>query len=438
MRHFGRRRSERQHHWCRQRGEMQCAFLTVSGIRQAIYLLLSSPPSPPPSSSSLQMLTIHATSCGTQGIKDVILEGRASRVGFLYGMRVHQNSQKLGVGGRLLEEAERRSISKGCCRMLLTINGDNKKARSFFDKQGFCMASGRKLEFHPLNNVVKENPPALAHLVKFHPGNDPAALATLARFHVGRELSPVRMDSIATRKPFLGSITATSEDGKSHAGGMMWNASHLATFTFHGHIPDLVRSKTYFFLTRGVAGIAFAAWTASVIRLCVEERYVRASLSTLVVGALVYGFSRVYGVMSFVASRNLKKLRFFGHYASGDQGEQLLRAVFWKARQLACCEFQGGFMILNNDVVEPKAAAFEAPRDRGLAGWLRSLLGRRNGSSESQCEPDSVDSANKLKKARTFFLHKTLKEGGPGPGGGKGQPALGLLSPDMFFDPRDI
>jgi hypothetical protein len=400
----------------------------------------SSFPSKPPS-SWLQTLTHY--SChpplGTQGIKDVILEGRESRVGFLYGMRVHQNSQKLGVGGRLLEEAERRSISKGCCRMLLTINGDNKKARSFFDKKGFCTASGRKLEFHLLNNVTKETPPALAHLVKFHPGNDdPAALATLAKFHEGRELSPVRMDSIATREPFLGIITATSEDGKSHAGGMMWNASHLATFTFHGLIPDLVRSKPYFFITRGVAGIALAAWTANIIRMCVEERYVRASLSTLVVGALVYGLSRIYGAVSFVASRNLKKLRFFGHYASGDQGEQLLRAVFWKARQLACCEFQGGFMILNNDVVEPRAAAFKAPRDRGLAGWLRRMFGRRNAGSEYQREPDSLDSAKKLKEARTFFLHKTLMEGGRGLGSGSGQPALGLLSPDMFFDPRDI
>ena len=95
-------------------------------------------------------------------------------------------------------------------------------------------------------------------------------------------------------------------------------------------------------------------------------------------------------------------------------------------------------MILNNDVVEPRAAAFKAPRDRGLAGCLRRMFGRRNAGSEYQREPDSLDSAKKLKEARTFFLHKTLMEGGPGLGSGSGQPALGLLSPDMFFDPRDI
>ena len=54
------------------------------------------------------------------GIKSVRYRGKCAKVGFLYGMRVNQEAQGQGVGGKLLAEVERLAVAKGCCRMILT------------------------------------------------------------------------------------------------------------------------------------------------------------------------------------------------------------------------------------------------------------------------------------------------------------------------------
>ena len=71
------------------------------------------------------------------GIKPVCIadgERETSNIAFLYGLRVHEAVQGAGVGLRLVAWAEQRAAQKGCSRMLLTVNDDNRKARRFFER----------------------------------------------------------------------------------------------------------------------------------------------------------------------------------------------------------------------------------------------------------------------------------------------------------------
>lgn len=252
-----------------------------------------------------------------QGIKDVYIDGAVSRIGFLYGMRVHQKSQGSGLGGRLLEEVEELSLAKGCNRMVLTVNGDNKKARVFFEKKEYSCASRRSLYFFLLNDISSEKPPPLAGLVQFHAGNDAGAVSNHSKFHEGRDMSSAQMDRISMRKPFLGVLSASSDDGTSHAGGMMWNASYYASFSFEGRIPAFMCSKLWFFMTRGLMGITVAAWALRLAAMCENGRYISASVEALAAGIVAWGIWKLFNIISFVASRNLKGIRFFGYYSSG-------------------------------------------------------------------------------------------------------------------------
>lgn len=42
--------------------------------------------------------------------------------------------ERAGIGKQLLAWAEHRAARKGCSRMLLTVNDDNRKARTFFER----------------------------------------------------------------------------------------------------------------------------------------------------------------------------------------------------------------------------------------------------------------------------------------------------------------
>lgn len=115
-------------------------------------------------------------------------------------------------------------------------------------------------------------------------------------------------------------------------------------------------------------------------------------------------------------------------------GEELLRAVFWKARQLVSKEFEGGFLILNIDQDDPLKPALKKPDLMSrLMSWFRKRLVPPLVKSVDAPQHSCVGKGKKGKKASTFFMHKELSRKGRGKGS-----SLGLLSPDMFFDPRDI
>lgn len=66
----------------------------------------------------------------------VLYRARAAR---LYSLIVHPDRRGLGLGGRLLEAAERAAAAKGCDRMSLEVRPDNAAARGLYLKHGYTV-----------------------------------------------------------------------------------------------------------------------------------------------------------------------------------------------------------------------------------------------------------------------------------------------------------
>ena len=367
------------------------------------------------------------------GIKSVRCQGvEGVRVGFLYGLRVHEDLQGVGLGRRMLETAEEQARRQGCQRMLLTVNDDNTAARRFFDRAGYSIASQRVLRFSPLWTLGLR--PALADFVRVElrpdslgwkqrtarkhgaallpldvtvPDHDYALLETISDGHNGRDMAP-DVALLARCRPFVGAVHAELEDG-SRAGGMLWDASQHKTFVASGYLVDLAR--------RGLAPWVRAAIVSSAGVVCVynmwqlrelvlAERFGFAAMVLSLQVVCVWGARQAASFMAFVHARNMKMVRFFGYYAEGARGSELLHAVYWKARETArnACSISGAAVLINADQHDPLLPCLKAAD-----------------------KPPSKATKEKL-VPRTRFLHKALL------GSVHPQP----MSPDMFFDPRDI
>mmetsp|Transcript_17688 Transcript_17688/g.28268 ORF Transcript_17688/g.28268 Transcript_17688/m.28268 type:complete len:436 (-) Transcript_17688:35-1342(-) len=349
------------------------------------------------------------------GIKPVYFaNGQTGRVGFLYGLRVHEVVQGSGVGQQILAWAEQRAARQKCCRIVLTVNDDNKKARRFFERSGYTLASQRILQFSTLLDVGPR--PAHAELVHVvSKQNTPDAISDYKTCMRGREMTP-HLDSLILCEPFLGVVSAVSADGESRAGALMWNAGLRKGFTASGKIPDLLHSKSWPLIRSSCAALVGVTWAWHMWGLVVAERFTFLALEACVEAVLAYGVHKLYSIVSFAIPRELKTIRFFGYYASGKHGLDLLRAVYWKARQSARDEFKGAGMIVNADAADP---------------YLDSLDG-------NAAAPKSVA---KKKKARTRFLQKDLcsvDTTSAEPTVQIPEIQLDTLCADMFFDPRDI
>ena len=103
--------------------------------------------------------------------------------------------------------------------------------------------------------------------------------------------------------------------------------------------------------------------------------------------AVAYGAYKIYSLVHFVLSRQMKGIRVFGYYASGAQGKELLRAVYWKARETAREVYRGSHVLINADQHDALLPCFD---------------GKAHGPK----------TAAKKKKTFTRFLHKALLPAG--------------------------
>jgi hypothetical protein len=125
--------------------------------------------------------------------------------------------------------------------MLLTVNDDNKKARRFFERSGYTLASQRTLNFGLLLSLGPR--PAHAELVKVHDrSDDKQAISAACSHHNTREMTP-NIDTLIKCSPFLATLSAVSSDGQSQAGAFLWDASMHKRFCASGKIPDLLSSR---------------------------------------------------------------------------------------------------------------------------------------------------------------------------------------------------
>eukprot|EP00529_Nitzschia_sp_RCC80_P020904 CAMPEP_0113446722 /NCGR_PEP_ID=MMETSP0014_2-20120614/3860_1 /TAXON_ID=2857 /ORGANISM="Nitzschia sp." /LENGTH=407 /DNA_ID=CAMNT_0000337837 /DNA_START=133 /DNA_END=1356 /DNA_ORIENTATION=+ /assembly_acc=CAM_ASM_000159 len=69
--------------------------------------------------------------------------GTKLKVGWVYGLRVHEYYQNQGIGQAISAELEQRCLQRGVSLLHLTVNLDNSRARSLYKKLGYQDASDR-------------------------------------------------------------------------------------------------------------------------------------------------------------------------------------------------------------------------------------------------------------------------------------------------------
>jgi hypothetical protein len=128
-------------------------------------------------------------------------------------------------------------------------------------------------------------------------------------------------------------------------------------------------------------------WAWHMTALIAANRYTFLFCEALVEIAVAYGAYKLYSLAYFALSREMKGIRVFGYYASGAQGKELLRAVYWKACETAREEYRGSHVLVNADQHDPLLPCFDGKAH----------------------EPKT---AAKKKKTFTRFLHKALLPAG--------------------------
>ncbi|MGN6643142.1 MAG: GNAT family N-acetyltransferase [Verrucomicrobiota bacterium] len=73
---------------------------------------------------------------------------RKERMAFLWSMRVVPWFQGLGIGFRLLQEAERMAAKRNCMAIQLTVDEGNLRAGTFYERYGFAVV-GKITEYEP-------------------------------------------------------------------------------------------------------------------------------------------------------------------------------------------------------------------------------------------------------------------------------------------------
>jgi ribosomal protein S18 acetylase RimI-like enzyme len=66
-----------------------------------------------------------------------VIGGYDGRRGFIYHLAVGHAHRGNGVGGRLMEEVEKRLRSKGCLRCYLFVTPDNEEAKRYYERRGW-------------------------------------------------------------------------------------------------------------------------------------------------------------------------------------------------------------------------------------------------------------------------------------------------------------
>lgn len=79
-----------------------------------------------------------------------VMAGYDGHRGWFNYMAVSPAKQGAGVGRLLVEEAKRRLLAMGCCKINLQIRTDNQQAQAFYRSVGFsddaCVSMGLRLE----------------------------------------------------------------------------------------------------------------------------------------------------------------------------------------------------------------------------------------------------------------------------------------------------
>jgi RimJ/RimL family protein N-acetyltransferase len=85
------------------------------------------------------------------GIVATVMAGFDGVRGWIYALAVHSNYRRLGLGSRILDQAELQLASRGCDKVNLQVHTANSDVLNFYDKRGYSVEAraslGKPLSF---------------------------------------------------------------------------------------------------------------------------------------------------------------------------------------------------------------------------------------------------------------------------------------------------
>lgn len=342
---------------------------------------------------------------GCAVLKMVRIKSEVCKVGYVFDLRVDEDYQSHGVGKTLTHQIEEACESRGAKFLYLTVNANNTKAKALYRKRGFVHASHRapsmSLLVHPQRADIDDD--IIVERISVE-----EALQMTETYYKHSDLALGSMAVLFQSKLCQGTFVARR--GTSFAGASTWNGSFLTGFRVDRVVLPVACWNCVFAKSVLFSGASYAAlqllwaYQATYMRArasrSTDELLLFASMS-LFSATLVATLWYVWPALSFLARKVISgdtklRHRIFGPFGNGPSSEQelLMRIVLRKIHNTARADGYA-LSICNMD------------RDHPLRG----------------CFPSS--------RFSTIFLYKQLTQVGS-------SVELEPLSPDNFFDPRDL
>lgn len=343
-------------------------------------------------------------------IKRLRAHGEDVLCGYVFDLRVDSSYRRQGIGLKLANTAERRAAALGVNYMYLSVNGSNKVALRLYSRMGFVHASHRSLIFRPLllpARTSRRDEAAAAPGGGVRKLSGKEACNLVSSYYAKRDLglSRTEFDRLFASPNHLATFAATDASADTSDSGVastavlvLWNGS-----TFTGF--KVVR----FFLPMSLwSRLAPLLPVALMILLAAElslfwAGYAATLVSKLACGGAASATAITFGMYLWASSRTAFRARLCAPVVEGPRWEPLMRAVYSAAYAEARSR---GFaaIVINSDEDSP---------------IVRALFGQTTKAKDAVVE------------APPAFMQKRL-----GIGASCAQP--GPLTPDSFFDPRDI
>jgi len=321
-------------------------------------------------------------------IRTVRWSGTSLKVGFVYGLRVHEDCQRQGIGTALSDELERRCRKRGVSMLYLSVNRDNDNAKSLYERLGYKLASERavRTKFLTSREVVSEamvvvpieNRTAAEGLTEERYASvdgSPSSFLPLfssphfERMHVAVPRSELESANVLQGKSnFREAILEAIQSGKiqSYGGVSQWNGSAYKKF----EVLRVVLSKEVW-LSPGFRWLLASAmvtlsgwWWRSLVRRLISQPRTRWGVAFMTFEALVATITsvvlwKVYGFFRFIISRDTSRLsaRAFAPFCAGPMGNDCLRAALASSKNYSQ-ECGYGLWIMNVDKNHPDSTAF--------------------------------------------------------------------------------
>eukprot|EP00743_Colponemidia_sp_Colp-15_P004874 GILK01005252.1.p1 GENE.GILK01005252.1~~GILK01005252.1.p1 ORF type:complete len:402 (+),score=57.16 GILK01005252.1:50-1255(+) len=287
--------------------------------------------------------------CGSvsTGMKTVKLDGKLTKVAYLFDVRVRKLNRRQGIAEKLSKAAEELCLKDGAVFMYLTVNGDNKIAYRLYEKTGFINASNREIVCSLLTTRVPLPLPLSSARVE-KVSHDEAA-HFVKQMYADLDMAPPDVHTFLKHPRNIGTYVCRDKD--SAAGISLWHAQPLFDFDFHRVVipAHWVTHSLLRVIGWGMLGMFLAFWLhcmhtsmstgpmwQAVLALCVSVvggYYIRRALR------FVWRLSSAY------ANRKLI-VRQFAPFFSGSNGLALLEQVLAHTRNV--CKAEGYLMVFFN------------------------------------------------------------------------------------------